>query len=217
MARVKFITGEIYHVFNRGVEKRNVFDSNFDYLRFLESMKKFNDIKPIGSIYQNSFIKNDYVYKRQPLVSIVAYCLNPNHYHILLKQEIDGGISEFMKRLGGGYTRFFNEKTGRSGSLFQGKFKGVEISTNEQLLHMSAYVNLNFKVHKLKQVIKKTSSLIEYRNSDISDGICDVDIILEQFSYDRNKYKNFMEQVIKSVLDRRQYLKEDKGVFGTLE
>ena len=67
------------------------------------------------------------------LVQIICYCLNPNHYHLLLKEIKDGGISEFMKRVGGGYTWYFNNKHKRSGTLFQGRFKSVHIKSNEQL------------------------------------------------------------------------------------
>jgi len=124
----KFANGEFYHIFNRGVDKRNIFSEEYDIYRFLKSMELFNSTEPIGSIYEKTFTdkkfgrptsKSD---KSDKLVEFVCFCLNPNHYHVILEQITEGGISELMKRLGGGYTKYFNEKYKRTGSLFQGRF-----------------------------------------------------------------------------------------------
>jgi len=77
------------------------------------------------------------------LVEIIVYCLNPNHYHIILRQVSEGGVSKFMLKLSSGYSSYFNKKNKRSGSLFQGRFKAVHIDSNEYLLYLSAYVNKN--------------------------------------------------------------------------
>lgn len=93
-------TYEYYHVYNRGVDKRVIFQNIQDLNRFIKSMVKFNTIKPVGSLFRLG--KIDITDKpTEPLVEIVAFCLNPNHFHIILKQVVDGGISEFMKRLSG--------------------------------------------------------------------------------------------------------------------
>jgi len=138
------VEGEYYHVFNRGVDKRIIFPKEEDFQRFLISMKEFNDIKPIGSIYENSFRKKKNR-KSKPLIEFIAYCLNPNHYHFLLKQV--------------------NEKYKRSGVLFQSKFKSVHVKSNEQLFYLSAYVNFNYLVHGLGHRMSK-SSLWEYMKGD---------------------------------------------------
>ena len=83
------------------------------------------------------------------LVNIIAYCLNPNHFHMILEQATDGGISEFMKRIEEVTRMVLTINTQEKWSLFQGVFKDVHIDTNEYLLHVSAYVNLNDRVHKL--------------------------------------------------------------------
>ena len=162
MRKVALENGEFYHIYNRGAGKCDVFLDKYDAERFLQSVKLFNNIEPIGSIFDLKIkeqtkkgLSDSPRNLNKKLVNIVCYCFNPNHYHFILEQLVDGGISEFMKRLGGGYTQAFNLKYKRSGVLFQGKFKSVHIESNEQLLHDSVYVNLNNKVHKKFDGIKK--------------------------------------------------------------
>ena len=128
MRKVKFVTNQYYHLFNRGVDKRVIFLDQSDMDRFFQSMEEFNVIEPIGSIYENFFRKNQlkkqgFESPKEKLVNFICHCLNPNHYHFILEQLIDGGIEKFMHRLGLGYTKYFNQKYKRSGSLFQGTFK----------------------------------------------------------------------------------------------
>jgi len=91
MRKIKFANGEFYHVFNRGVDKRKIFGSKFDVDRFLQSMDEFNTVNPIGSLYENSFLSPEIKTKRKSkrLVNFIAYCLNPNHYHLILGQLKD--------------------------------------------------------------------------------------------------------------------------------
>ncbi len=206
-----FAEGEFYHVFNRGVDKRIIFIDEYDIRRFFQSMVEFNAIDPIGSLYQNSFNKlsGETPKSEDRLVNIVAYCLNPNHFHLILEQVTDGGISEFMKRLGGGFTSYFNSKHKRSGVLFQGVFKDVHIDTDEYLLHVSAYVNLNDRVHKLSgetpKLVESMSSWKEYTDHKIK-GICQKEIILGQFR-NRNEYEKFALSSLESIIERKDELK----------
>ena len=210
MKRPIFVTGEYYHVYNRGVDRRQLFSDKSDLDRFLESMDEFNSIKPIGSIYENSFLNSDIQEKRKStkLVQFICYCVNPNHYHFVLKQVSDGGISEFMKRLGGGYTWYFNNKNKRSGALFQGLFKAVHVDTNDYLLHLSAYVNLNYRVHKLGGLTAKfvESSWEEYTGNK-QENFCHKNVILEQFK-NKEEYKDFCEESLDSILEQKQKQKE---------
>ena len=204
MRKFAFAEGEIYHIYNRGVDKRPIFSDREDLYRFFLSMQEFNTSKPIGSIYERSFNKGRQgttQNKEGKLVEFVAYCLNPNHYHFLLKPVAEKGVEKFMQRLGTGYTNYFNEKESRSGALFQGRFKANHISSNEYLLHASAYVNLNFKIHKLKKGALYHSSWNEY--VDKKPGICSKKIILEQFR-SIPRYVDFAEQSVKTTLDKRE-------------
>ena len=207
MRKESFASGEFYHIYNRGVDKRNVFLSKEDYDRFLQSMEEFNAIEPIGSIYENSFVKDQLgsrTSKKRFLVKFVAYCINPNHYHFLLQQVAEKGIQKFMQRLGTGYTNYFNNKHRRNGVLFQGKFKGIHIASNEYLLHLSAYINLNNRVHKLGSPASK-SSWEEYIKK--KEGICEKSVVLDQFD-SSSEYKNFAEDALESIVARKQLYKE---------
>lgn len=208
MRNTKFADDEYYHIYNRGVDKRLIFGNKYDLERFFLCMKEFNAVHPIGSIYSNTFklsgptskLKKD----NDPLVEFVAYCINPNHYHFILRQTKDGGISEFMKRLGGGYTRYFNDKHKRSGALFRGRYKFIHIDSNDYLLYVSAYVNLNNLVHKLSGPTSKLvkSSWEEYLGRTEYD-FCNKEIVLEQFK-SRKEYKIFANSVWRGAIENKK-------------
>lgn len=148
MPRLQFEKDNFYHVFNRGVEKRKIFLDKFDFLRFIHYLFVLNDAKQVSNTYRRnknyvrgltSYINED----RELLVDVVCFCLMPNHYHLLLRQRVDGGVSKFMQKLGTGHTMYFNEKYKRSGVLFQGSFKAVHVDTDEQFTHLSRYIHLN--------------------------------------------------------------------------
>jgi len=142
-----FENGQIYHVYNRGVEKRTTYQDDGDRLRFIHHLYECNDaaqtrnltyhLSKDGALGQHSRRKRDL------LVQILAFTLMPNHFHLLLKQLQDGGVSKFMQKIGTGYTMFFNTENARSGALFQGKFKAVHVSDTPQLLYVLQYIHLN--------------------------------------------------------------------------
>jgi len=197
--REKIAIGEYYHIYNRGVDKRSIIKDKKDADRFIQSLKFFNTKEPVLSLRE--IVSNKNTKLSNPLVQIVCYNLNPNHYHLLLKEIREGGISEFMKRVGGGYTWYFNNKNKRSGSLFQGVFKSVRIKSNEQLLHTSVYVNLNWKVHKISGETA-VSSWDEYMGKT-SRNICKKKIILKQFRSIKD-YKDFAESSLKEILKAKK-------------
>ncbi|MDP2668884.1 MAG: transposase [bacterium] len=215
MRKTAFANGEYYHVYNRGTDKRKVFENDYDFIRFLQSLKEFNTVAPIGSIYENSFVDNKLGRPTSKLVNIICYCLNPNHYHMMLEQHIEGGISEFMKRLNGGYTKYFNNKYKRGGVLFQGRFKANHIDSNEYILHASAYVNLNNRVHKLKGD-KFRSSWDEFVNKHSKETFCKKDIILKQFK-NSSEYKIFAEETLDNIVARKDSLKEMENLLSLEE
>jgi REP element-mobilizing transposase RayT len=214
MKRKPFAEGEFYHIYNHGVEERNIFSDEYDSLRFLESMVLFNTEEPIGSIYEQSFLKD--VKKlggetsKSKLVNIIAYCLNPNHFHLLLEQVSENGVSEFMQRLGGGYTMYFNNRHRRRGALFRGVFRSAHVNSNEYLLHLSAYINLNFRVHQLGGETSKLirSSWEEYIGIE-KEGICDKTIIFGQMAGSRD-YKIYAEDALLIMLQRKESEREVK-------
>lgn len=137
----------IYHVYNRGVEKRKIFLSDEDRHRFINGLFSFNNTKPAlnaGRI-MNKVIEVELQSEdtREKLVEILAFVLMPNHYHLLIKPLIKNGVTEFMRKVGTGYTNYFNIRHKRVGPLFQGKFKSILIESDEQLQHIPNYIHLN--------------------------------------------------------------------------
>lgn len=194
MRKHKFALGEYYHIYNRGTEKRNIFLDLSDIKRFKQSLIEFNKLNPIGSIYELQFQKlgsptTKLLVKSQKLVSIIAYCLNPNHFHLILTPLVENGIEKYMHRIGG-YTRYFNEKNKRNGVLFQGRFKSKHIDSNEYLLHVSAYVNMNNRNRLGSPTTKLSESSLEEFLIKDKKGICDTQIILTQFKNPK-EYKKF--------------------------
>lgn len=208
MKREAFLNGEYYHIYNRGVDKRDVFMEESDYYRFMESIIEFNRQDAIGSIFEKHLQEKR---GRSPLwsadqkvVDIVAYCFNPNHFHLILKQNLENGISKFMLKLSSGYTSYFNRKYERTGSLFQGVFKSVHIDSNEYLLHLSTYVNNNYFIHGYGEKKWKFSSIGEYQQEKRSKiSICDTRVILDQFN-GANDYIDFMDKGADYFRDKKE-------------
>src|SRR3989344_4042546 len=153
MRKQALVTGEYYHIYNRGVDKRDIFTNKRDIERFIESMREFNQTEIIVSLanLRKTQIGPKALSERErdPLVLIVVYCLNPNHFHFILKQLVDGGISKFMQKLQGGYTSYFNVKNERTGSLFQGTFKSHLISSENYFNKIIGYTNKNYQIHDI--------------------------------------------------------------------
>lgn len=221
MRKIKFAEGEFYHIYNRGVDKRKVFLDERDYLRFLKCMREFNCIDPIGSLYEKAH-KDKVVLpafspasnsqlgigsRKKPLAEFICYCLNPNHFHFILRQLTEWGISKFMQKIGMGYTNYFNLKNNRSGALFQGKFKAVKIDSEEHLLWLSAYVNGNAQIHGLIPDASQYQwcSYPEYLGlSDLA--ICDKNIILKQFK-NLSDYQKSSEECFKYIKEKKDLQK----------
>ena len=215
MRKVKFEIGKYYHIYNRGVDKRQIFLENKDFLRFLEGMIEFNCSEPVESLYRLNQLKRRGIApkalrfgeNRSALGAIIAYCLNPNHYHLLIKQLVKDGISKFMQKLNAGYTQYFNKKYGRSGSLFQGPFKAVEVKSDYRLWHISAYINGNAEIHKIVKEAEKWlwSSYPDYLGQR-QGKLAEKAIILKNFK-NPQQYQKFVKEVIKEIKQARQGLK----------
>lgn len=146
MRKTLFSEGEFYHLYNRGVDKRVVFNTKEDSDRFQAYLYILNDAhndrfaknfnaKEKGALFQQQRI--------EPLVAIGAYCLMPNHFHILATPLVENGIPKFMQKLLTAYTMYFNEKMARTGSLFQGTYKSTHVDDDEYLRYLYAYIHLN--------------------------------------------------------------------------
>lgn len=206
-------TGEIYHIFNRGVVRLPIFHSSKDYSRFLQLIDyyRFNDTPTSFSrlmkipLEERGPILETLKKENNLQVDILAFCLMTNHFHFLLKQISKKGITNFMGNIQNSYVKYLNIKKGRGGPLFQSSFKAVRIETDEQLLHVSRYIHLNpstgylVEIEKLKEYL--WSSLHAYLDNNSQEvTFINPELVLNLFK-DKKKYKEF-------VFDQAEYQRE---------
>lgn len=208
----------LLHVLSRGVDKRKIFMDDSDYLRFIHDLFEFNDEAPVVSTYRKDgnviarrSIEKDH---RKLIVNIHAFCLMPNHYHLLLSARVEGGIPKFMKKLNMGYARYFNEKYERSGALFEGRYKRISIRTDAHFIHLPYYIHLNpldltapgWRNRELKDHNKAMRSLDLYRWSSHLDyaGIKNFPSVTQRefllkFFGNSDKYKKSIKRWLKEM------------------
>ncbi|MBA4318432.1 MAG: hypothetical protein C0412_08530 [Flavobacterium sp.] len=179
--KIKFAPGEYYHIYNRGVDKRDIFMDKHDYERFLLLLNVCNSKLPIDvrRIDQDElcggFASADD--QSDKLVDIGVYCLMPNHFHILFREKNDNGISKFVQKLLTAYTMYFNNKYKRSGSLFQGVFQAKHANRDNYLKYLYSYIHLNpvkliqsdWKEKGIKDIEKTKEFLKNYEYSSYLD------------------------------------------------
>lgn len=146
--REPFDSQAYYHVYNRGVDKRNIFEDTADIQRFYNSLYLLNDedYKHPGTLLEKEALISAagmLAWDRNTHVSIAAFCLMTNHFHLLLKTTVPGGISKFLHKLEMSYSKGFNEKYGRTGALFEGAFKAKPVDREEHLQLLPRYIHLN--------------------------------------------------------------------------
>jgi len=140
---------ELFHTLNRGVDKRKIFMDDQDYFRFIHDLFEFNDKDWVNTTFYYFHKSNDIASRkierkqRKLLVDIHAFCLMPNHYHLLLSPLVENGIPTFMKKLNMGYAKYFNEKYKRSGALFEGRYKSVGVKEEAHFIHLPYYIHCN--------------------------------------------------------------------------
>ena len=142
--RISFAENEYYHIYNRGTDKRIIYESSSDYCRFVELLYLMNTSDPISLKDIKKSNKNIFEYNRADnLVAIGAYCLMPNHFHILLTPLVEEGVTTFMRKVTTGYSMYFNKKYERTGSLFEGRYKSKHADSDEYLKYLFSYIHLN--------------------------------------------------------------------------
>lgn len=215
MRKHPLITTQYYHIYNRGVDKRDIFMNKEDLDRFVLSIKEFNVVEPIRSLRDKKNLDKTpgvQPLEKKPLVSIVCFCLNPNHFHFIIKQEVDGGISEFFKRLLGGYTCYFNDIHDRSGALFQGRFKSHLINSEQYFLKIRPYVNVNYLIHNIP---KEKSYLV--LASDKEYDYMDFDIVSKEEAMKLLDFYEDNENFKKECLNVISMIKEQRGTSFLLD
>ena len=220
MKKPNFISGNIYHIYNRGVEKRDIFMEDLDYFRFIHDLFVFNNIDAVLPMEIQPP-------KRKLMVEILAFALMPNHFHLLIRQKEKEGIVKFMQKLGTGYTMYFNQKYERVGSLFQGRFKAVAVLKEKHLLYLPFYTHLNCldliepdwrngKIENLKKAIKflesyRWSSYLDYIGKKNFPSVTQRQFLLKCFGEEK-EYKKSTVEWLKEV--NQEKLKEIQTFGG---
>jgi len=195
---------ELRHVLNRGVDKRKIFMDDKDYYRFIHDLFEFNDQQRVQSNFRRFNAKSHAVgvraikrRERKLLVKIHAFCLMPNHYHLLLSPMIESGVAMFMQKLNGGYVQYFNQRHERAGTLFERKYKSVLVDNQAHFLHLPYYIHLNpldmvapeWRERKINDLSKaldyldgyKWSSHLDYSGKQNFPSVTQRDFLLEVF------------------------------------
>lgn len=176
--QIQIAPEEFYHLYNRGVEKRKTFLCSADYERFEALLYLANQSGPVDLKYQGrSFVEMGEVRAGEPLVEVVAYCLMPNHFHLLVREGAEGGIARFMQKLTTGYTMYFNKRNGRSGALFEGTYKARHVSDDRYFRYLISYIHLNpvklfdskWKENGIKNQVGAEQYLVCYEHSSYLD------------------------------------------------
>ena len=238
---IQKIPGEFFHVFNRGVEKRDVFLDDEDRYRFIHDLYEFNDKDAVMNINyyfdsQRKLIREggfkkavkilqemQRTKKRKVLVDVICFCLMPNHFHLIAKPLVENGLPLFMQKLGIGYTRYFNYKYERVGSLFQGTYKAKHLSDDTYFMHCTGYVHRNpldliepdWKEEGIKDAAKAKKFLFDYKWSSFPDyvgkknfpSVTRRDFLLKIFDNNSAAYKKF---VLEWTLQDLELLTETK-------
>lgn len=203
--------GSYYHIVNRSIAKFEIFNSADDYgrminllnfYRFTDFPCKYSEFLRLCQNRQKAIV-SDLLKSGEMMVVIVAYCIMPTHIHLLLKQETDNGISRFIAKVLDSYSKYFNIKYHRKGPLWEGHFKNILVSKDEQLIHLTRYIHLNPTSAGL---VKKPedwehSSYHEYISSSRKEGadiLCQFNELIDMPPKDYEKF----------VSDRIAYQKE---------
>lgn len=203
--------GDIFHILNRGIERREVFDSEEDYLRFVHNLYDFNDTSYSLPYPQRSKLRKfGHRMSKEKIVDLLCWCLMPNHNHNLAMEKINGGVSSFSKKIFGGYTKYVNEKKERSGVLFQGRSKIIPVKEDPHFIYLPFYIMANpigliepnWKEKGVRNLEKIVEHLENYRWSSFPDlvgkenfpSVINKSLFYEIFQTNENKFKkDFIE------------------------
>lgn len=215
-----FTSGEIYHIFNRSIAGQPIFKGLKDYERIIDVINfyrfekqplRYSHFRRLADPLRDQYIKLHF--SKDPMLEILAFCIMPNHFHFLIKPKSNRSISDFMRNIQNSYSKYYNTKYQRTGSLFQFMFKAVRVETDEQLLHVSRYIHLNpvtaylIDIEGLQKYL--WSSFSDYSDS-VARPFIDASTILAFFKSSK-KYREF-------VFNQVEYQRElDKIKHLTLE
>ena len=198
--REPFSVNEYYHIYSRGTDKREIFLDDNDRKRFLKLLFICNSDKPV-SYRETANLPLTKIDRGKTLVSIGAYCLMPNHFHILVKETEENGIVQFMRKLLTGYSSYFNKKYERTGILFSSRFKSSHTDTDRYLKYMFSYIHLN----PLKLVNKNWREK-RVKSASVKDYLA---------KYHYSSYKEYAENISRAeslIIDKASFPKYFKNI-----
>ncbi len=208
--------GEYYHVYNRGALKAGLYKDRRDWARFLfgviyfQSPTQFLHTGRLSHTFSEaegfSVPDRDFAnVLNGRSVELVSFCLMGNHFHLIVRELVEGGIARYMHRVELAYTKYFNTKYSMSGHVFQGRYKTVHVADNEQLMHLSAYIHRNpreLKAWKDKEERYPWSSYQDYVTENRWGGLLAQEIILDQFEgTEKSNYADFVKTSPAKELD----------------
>lgn len=220
---VPFVPGEFYHIYNRGNSKQVIYRDDSDYSRFMQLLYLSNGTK---SFKVRELGKQDpyEVDMGGAVVAVGSYCLMPNHFHILLKPLVEGGVSTYMKKLSTGYSMYFNKKYDRTGSLFEGKFKSQYVSDDRYLKYLFSYIHLNpvklFQSSWREEGILNYQAALKYLEKykyssyldQIPTGLSCGKRRIESAILNREPFPDYSEELKGGVPDLLEWLKYEEEV-----
>ena len=146
MRKVLFAIGEYYHIFNRSIAGYKIYNESTNYMRFIKLLNYYRFVDNVLSYSRYLTTARATISKGfggETLVDIIAYCVMPTHFHLLIRQNTENGIAEYLSKIENSYSKYFNTIYKRKGPLWESRFQSVHIDTNEQLLHLTRYIHLN--------------------------------------------------------------------------
>lgn len=207
-----FINDGIYHIFNRTIDNKNIFNDFqlskqfLDLCTYYRSSKaniRYSQFRRLPELIKAGKLKA-ITFKKYFKVEILCYCLMSNHFHLLLKQKSENGVLRYVSDIINAVTRHFNILHSRKGPLFLTQFKSRVILSREQLIHVSRYIHLN---PYSSEMVKTANEIERYFLSSFQDyvfkrksSICNMKTVLDEFNNNREKYKEF-------VLNNAEYQK----------
>ncbi len=194
----EYESGAYYHLYNRGVEKRIIFQDDADYKTFLGYLRLYLTDPNLPGDSRQARPLSKPVKNYTGNIALLAYCLMPNHFHLFIRQREIDGINHFMRSLMSEYVRYFNTKYDRVGSLFQGPYKAVKVTSEEQWIYLSKYIHRN--PLDLPAFRESPGRLGDYSYSSYPNYLgffqqtwVSTEDILEHFQSNHQKYQRFVE------------------------
>lgn len=233
MRKITFTNGGYYHIYNRGANKASVFLDSKDYWKFFDGLRDFNNatfygerLRALGLSIRSRNGKRpgrfpfrelgDFLGKQKRFVDIISYNLIGNHYHIIAKQLEDGGVSNFMHKLGLAFSQYFNEKYEHSGHVFQGPFKAVEIRSDEYFFWLLGYVNGNIEIHGIDKAKNyewsSYQAICKYLNGEELSSLSALsgpDELREHFK-GAKEFEDLVQKVVKEAKEDKEIEKKMK-------